>query len=924
MPPKYEQYKSLVDGYEKHPDQGLKAVKKKLNRDPNDEVLLLAQTRFLQRLGRDDEALRSCDSIKLSSKDALEVAVIVEIQDITAQCQEALGTFSHAGGAKLSSLWKDALDQTPKHRIKEVYEKMYRVALSKKHWDIAQQLFARLQKENPKLSRYHFAWVALSQFQAERLPTDDRMGQNLKLLAFRSLKAAVENTIAKKDTPRRVISASELRLVAEIYRKQGFDAELLDILNSADTGIESSVGKNDVEFIRVKFDILEKLGRWDELASLCTSSLEKLCHQQEITTSVAEDIPTSLAWADDWYIWEKTIISNSRSGQASKEVSRLIERYLVLNTKNRNAGRASLLSQSINNKPGLLDECKRFFDLHKSNRSCFEDLRQFLLVLSKDEQDTFMSHAITASNLAEPISTKNEIADLQKKEASTWILAAVNSLKISYMLSISKPGDADDPQRIDDFVLKCLRVYRYSASIPTDSGDDASFLAVMALLRFRDEGRSLIKAAYLMEYLHAISSDNSTGTLIALLVFQLTGLGSITISAFQQMSLREVQFDTLSHLLYSRISTFHPYSVELRSTRSVDERHKDPFLGISFALQWPRKAIGTTTEFMSKDLENVYFDKIMEFSAFIERIETSFTPILLQLERRRVARLTDRSSAIMDDFLVHFDRAKSDNRDFYSVPTFESSAAEPLEKLIFPGPRVNGYWLAWWTRNDLLQTMTSSKSALPASQQRIFLDSIRFLQENADRKLQELTVHELKIYDGWEVIQPIIVHIFQDAKSPHASKDLKKDFLLVSDFLNASRLAFTTTEAPVLPDWTYYHGRFLYLELFKAFDQLCDRVIAVSKLKTHHDYGKIPIETVLSIKKDSRVTGTLLQSQAKDLKRGLEKTGSSLLMEMLREDRNGVGEALEELLGPDTVKEYTNKFLESVVESLDGILKVKL
>lgn len=223
-----------------------------------------------------------------------------------------------------------------------------------------------------------------------------------------------------------------------------------------------------------------------------------------------------------------------------------------------------------------------------------------------------------------------------------------------------------------------------------------------------------------------------------------------------------------------------------------------------------------------------------------------------------------------------------------------------------------------------MQTLTTSKSALPAFQQRILLDSVRFLQENADRKTQELTEHELKVYEGWELIQPLTIHVFLDAKSPHASKHLKNDFLLVSDYLNASRLALTSLEAPALPDWAYYHSRFLYLELFKAYDKLCDGVIAISKLKAHHTYGKIPIEAVLSIKKDSRVTGTLIQSQAKELKQVLEKTGTSVLLGLLREDENDVGVALEELLRPDTVKGYTKKFLGSVVESLDGILKVKL
>lgn len=66
--------------------------------------------------------------------------MIVEIQDITAKCQEALGTFSYVGGAKLTGLWKEALDQTPKQGIKKVYSEMYRVALLNEYWDIAQQV----------------------------------------------------------------------------------------------------------------------------------------------------------------------------------------------------------------------------------------------------------------------------------------------------------------------------------------------------------------------------------------------------------------------------------------------------------------------------------------------------------------------------------------------------------------------------------------------------------------------------------------------------------------------------------------------------------------------------------------------------------------------------------------------------------------
>jgi hypothetical protein len=234
------------------------------------------------------------------------------------------------------------------------------------------------------------------------------------------------------------------------------------------------------------------------------------------------------------------------------------------------------------------------------------------------------------------------------------------------------------------------------------------------------------------------------------------------------------------------------------------------------------------------------------------------------------------------------------------------------------------YWLAWWTRNDMFQTLATSKSAIPASHKRVLLDSITYLQEHQDRKSQQLTELETKIFDGWELIQPLVFNIFHDVKSPYASKDLKKDFALVSDFVNASLLAFTSLEPHVLPNWAYYHNRFLYLELFKAYDKLCDGAIAVSKQKSHHAYGKIPIEIVLSIKKESRVTGTLIQSQSKELKQRLEKNGTSVILGLLKNGEDGIGAAVEALLGANTVKDYSKKFLESVIESLDGILKVNL
>jgi hypothetical protein len=169
--------------------------------------------------------LESCQAIRFASNDVPDAFIIPEIQEITASCQHALATFNYAAGPKLAALWKDTLDKSRGRVGREMRAHMFRAAWKDEYWDLTQQvraifdfipfkkffsnitnwgmlmisqLFARLQKEFPDVPQYHFAWIVFSQLQASKMSKDDRMAQNLQLLAFRSLKAAIDNTLNKK------------------------------------------------------------------------------------------------------------------------------------------------------------------------------------------------------------------------------------------------------------------------------------------------------------------------------------------------------------------------------------------------------------------------------------------------------------------------------------------------------------------------------------------------------------------------------------------------------------------------------------------------------------------------------------------------------------------------------------------------------
>jgi hypothetical protein len=158
MPSTLEIFDNLVESYSKHPDQGLKLCKKKLQKDPNSSTYLvstshvtiiirswsngeqLAQASFLSDLGRPQDALASCDAVKASPKDPLEPGIILSLQNIVRDSQEELCIFTGVAGPRLSAFWKDALDQCPKQWLKETRSEMLSSALRTGYWDIAQQV----------------------------------------------------------------------------------------------------------------------------------------------------------------------------------------------------------------------------------------------------------------------------------------------------------------------------------------------------------------------------------------------------------------------------------------------------------------------------------------------------------------------------------------------------------------------------------------------------------------------------------------------------------------------------------------------------------------------------------------------------------------------------------------------------------------
>jgi len=231
------------------------------------------------------------------------------------------------------------------------------------------------------------------------------------------------------------------------------------------------------------------------------------------------------------------------------------------------------------------------------------------------------------------------------------------------------------------------------------------------------------------------------------------------------------------------------------------------------------------------------------------------------------------------------------------------------------------YWLARSTLNEILQTMINWKGQ-SASQVLILSDAVTYLEEHKDRKTEELTASELFVSQGWDRLQPATIHLIHGPNAARASKDWKKDVHAMLHWLEESSIA-VAQDGCILPYWSSLDRLFLLLEQLKAYDKFCDAALTLAKQKSHHAHGKLPVDVYMKIKIAARQNAGLIQRHAKEWRKRLEKNGKE---EILKAFRSGgeVGRAIEDVVGVDRMMKYAKEFVESGIEALDGIAKVKV
>lgn len=218
---------------------------------------------------------------------------------------------------------------------------------------------------------------------------------------------------------------------------------------------------------------------------------------------------------------------------------------------------------------------------------------------------------------------------------------------------MSDENASDRRDLLRAFVKNCLRLFRVSLSIgitvPVSErrpGDDAAMLAVMALVKLNELGdcNVVFQCIAILEFLLADSKHNYDALLILIRLYMKLGAGSLAIQRHSRLSIKNIQHATISWILYTRISTIHPFAP---TTTSPNQTPIDSPKCLGLAIDWHQSAEDLSRANINRMLDNGQYSMLFDALEVDRCLKSGFAKFMFVAESHRIGRFTN-FSAIKD------------------------------------------------------------------------------------------------------------------------------------------------------------------------------------------------------------------------------------------------------------------------------------
>ena len=183
-------------------------------------------------------------------------------------------------------------------------------------------------------------------------------------------------------------------------------------------------------------------------------------------------------------------------------------------------------------------------------------------------------------------------------------------------------------------------------------GDDAALLAAMGLIRLFKMGKrqALLQSVVILEHTLLRSKHNYDALLILVRLYLFIGAGSLAMDRYNRLSIKNIQHATISWVLYTRLSSIHPYSVT-HSSGGKGHTSITPIEGMASALHWHNSAEELSRKAVHSMQENGQWELSLESLETNRAVFDGFARCLLYAELKRVERFSSLSKTSMKQHL---------------------------------------------------------------------------------------------------------------------------------------------------------------------------------------------------------------------------------------------------------------------------------
>lgn len=238
------------------------------------------------------------------------------------------------------------------------------------------------------------------------------------------------------------------------------------------------------------------------------------------------------------------------------------------------------------------------------------------------------------------------------------------------------------------------------ALVPTDRGaaDDAVILAAMSFLMMYHSGDrpAIIRSIVILEYLISMSKHNYDALIILVRLYLHLGATSLALSRYSRLSIKHTQHASFSWILFSRLSTLHPWPTKIPNPGASTVIY-DPLDEGRQALKWHQTAGTLLGKTMSRMISNEQLGMMLGLLETQGALQNGTARAILNIECHRMQRMRSSREAEARSSSLAVPAAIEDNRDRLPFPNYHANNRQTFEEHV-PGPSPlaapNVFWLA--------------------------------------------------------------------------------------------------------------------------------------------------------------------------------------------------------------------------------------